>query len=112
MKFTKKGSVTVFLAWGMFAILSFGLVLVEGVRVYYIRTKTMQAVELAEFSVLSEYQQELLEHYGVFFLDLDYETGEEQPGILRQRAQKYLDKNSEEVQTLNLEISNFERARI
>ena len=110
MKFTKKGSVTVFLAWGMFAILSFGLVLVEGVRVYYIRTKTMQAVELAEFSVLSEYQQELLEHYGVFFLDLDYETGEEQPGILRQRAQKYLDKNSEEVQTLNLEISNFERA--
>ena len=110
MKGWKKGSVTVLLAWSMLAFLTFCFVLIEGVRVYCIRTKSMQAMELAEFSVLSEYQKELFEDYGVFFLDLDYEQGEERETILQQRALTYLRKNIEEVQTDYLETSNFRRA--
>ena len=105
-----KGSVTIMLALSMFGFLMLCLVLVEGTRIYYIRTKTMQAMELAEFSVLSEYQRELFDQYGVFFLDLDYEQGEEQRAVLEQRAEKYLSNNAEEVRTKSLRASTFRRA--
>lgn len=105
-----KGSVTIVLALSMFGFLMLCLVLVEGTRVYYVRTKTMQALELAEFSILSEYQKELFDQYGVFFLDLDYEQGKEQRAVLEQRAEKYLSSNAEEVHTKSLRASSFRRA--
>ena len=106
----KKASVTIFLALCMLMFLVLCLVLVEGARVYYTRVKAMQAMELAEFLVLSEYQKELFDRYGLFFLDLDYEQGDEQIGILDHRIRRYLSKNIEEVETANLQISNFRRA--
>lgn len=107
---SKKGSLTIFLALIMLTFLSFCLVLIEGTRNYFLRVKAVQAIELAEFSVLSEYQQELFEKYGLFFLDLDYEQGEESIGILEQRAQTYLVKNASELQTSILQAGKFERA--
>lgn len=106
----REGSVTVFLALSMFSFLTLCLVLIEGMRIYYIRTKAMQSIELTEFSVLSEFQKELFENYGVFFLDLDYEQGDEKIEILEQRAGEYLRKNIGEVQTTGIETSNFRRA--
>ena len=106
----EKGSVTIVLALMMTMFLMFCLVLVEGVRVYFFRTNAMQAVDLAEFSVLSEFQKELFEQYEVFFLDLDYEQGTEQIGILEQRIRTYLEKNTEYVTTGSLFASNFKRA--
>jgi hypothetical protein len=88
-----KGSVTIFLALLMMTFFMLCLVLVEGVRIYYLRANAIQAMELAEFSALSEYQRELFEHYGLFFLDLDYEQGSEQVGILEGRLNHYLNKN-------------------
>ena len=55
----REGTVTVFLALSMFSFLTLCLVLIEGMRNYYIRTKAMQSIELTEFSVLSEFQKEL-----------------------------------------------------
>ena len=84
MRMMRKGSVTIMLALSMLMFLTFCLTLVEGVRVYYLRVKAEQAMELAAFSVLSEYQQELFDYYGVFFLDLDYEQGAEHIAVLEQ----------------------------
>ena len=106
----KKGSLTIFLALSMMTFLIFCLVLIEGTRVYFLKGKAVQAMELAEFSVLSEYQYELLSNYGMFFLDLDYEQGTEQTAILEQRVRNYLLKNAEEIETINLEAKKFERA--
>ena len=106
----KKGSLTIFLALAMFTFLTFCMVLMEGSRIYFFRAKAMQAMELAEFSVLSEYQQELFSQYGLFFLDLDYEQGSEHVGILEQRARIYLIKNAGELLMNGLEVQNFFRA--
>ena len=55
----KKGSLTIFMALLMLGFLILCLVLVEGTRIYFSRVEAVQAMELTEFSVLSEYQQEL-----------------------------------------------------
>lgn len=101
---------TIFLALTMLLFLTFCLVLIEGTRNYYLRVKAAQAMELTEFSVLSEYQQELFEHYGVFFLDLDYEQGLESISILEQRARTYLTVNAEETDTTMITAGGFRRA--
>ena len=106
----KKGSLTIFLALSMLIFMTFCLVLTEGVRFYFLRTKAAQAMELAQFSVLSEYQYDLLKQYGVFFLDLDYEQGSEKQSILEQRFQKYLSLNAEEIVTADLITGKFQRA--
>lgn len=106
----KKGSMTIFLALTMMLFLSFCLVLVEGTRIWFLRTKAAQAMELAEFSILSEYQYELFTNYGIFFLDLDYEQGEERTEILEQRAGKYFRENAEEITVSGQQAEKFRRA--
>lgn len=107
---SKSGSLTIFLALSMLVVLTFCLVLTEGVRVYFLKAKAAQAMELADFSVLSEYQYELLANYGMLFLDLDYEQGREEASVLEQRARTYLLKNAEEIETVSLEAEKFQRA--
>lgn len=97
MRLRIKASLTVTLALSMVFFLSFCMVLTEGVRSYFFRVKAANAMDLAEFSVLSEYQKELLEDYGLFFVDLDYEQGSENTQILEQRVRNYLSLNAEEV---------------
>ena len=110
MRNTAKGSMTVFLALLMFIFLMIGLVLMEGVRNYFFRLEAETAMELAEFSVLSEYQQELFKYYGLFFVDLDYEQGEEKAIVLEKRAEKYLEENALNCKTVNLTANKFQRA--
>lgn len=110
MRKGKKGSLTIFLAWTSLLFLTFCLVLMEGVRNYYLRVKAAQAMELTEISVLSEYQQELFEQYGVFFVDLDYELGTESVSVLEQRADNYLIVNAEETVTETVRADEFRRA--
>ena len=106
----KKGSMTIFLALTVLTFLTFCMVLIEGTRIYFLRTQAMQALELTEFSVLSEFQQEAFEKYHLFFLDLDYEQGDESVGILEQRLRTYITKNTTEIQTKNLTAEKFCRA--
>lgn len=110
MRKKEKGSLTIFLALTALLFLTFCLVLIEGTRNYYIRTKAEQAMELTEFSVLSEYQAELFRHYGVFFLDLDYEQGKEYQSILEARARRYLTNNANETDTTEIVTGKFCRA--
>lgn len=110
MRKRQKGSLTIFLALTSLMFLTFFLVLIEGSRNYQIRAEAEQAMELAQFSVLSEYQKELFEHYGVFFLDLDYEQGAEYQAVLENRAENYLTRNAEETQTQSVTAGKFRRA--
>lgn len=110
MKKICNGSMTVFLSLLMFLFLTFCLVLLEGVRMYYFRSVAEQAAEIAGFSVLSEFRPELLENYGLFFLDLDYGQPKEQTSVLHARASQYLTENAQEIRTQNLNIRSFVRA--
>lgn len=106
----KNGSLTVTLALTSMMFLIFYLVLTEGVRMYFAKWEAQQAMEMAGFSVLSEYQQELFEHYGLFFLDLDYEQGHEMPGVLEGRLKEYFQKNAEEAILTEIRADRFQRA--
>lgn len=106
----KNGSLTVTLALTSMMFLIFCLVLTEGVRMYFAKWEAKQAMEMAGFSVLSEYQQELFEHYGLFFLDLDYEQGHEMPGVLEGRLKEYFQKNAEEAILTEIRADRFQRA--
>lgn len=110
MRNTVKGSMTIFLSLLMLLFLSFCLVLMEGIRNYFLRFEAEIAIDLTGFSILSEYQQELFEHYGLFFLDLDYEQGTERVAVLENRARKYLSENAVECETQEVFAENFCRA--
>jgi len=110
MMISKRGSLTILFALTMLLFLTFCLVLVEGTRNFFLKTKAAQAMDLAEFSVLSEYQYELFTHYGLFFLDLDYEQGAEHTEVVKQRAENYFSRNANEVTVTELEAVNFRRA--
>lgn len=110
MRMSVKGSMTVFLSLLIILFLTFCMVLMEGVRNYFLRLEVEQAMELAAFSVLSEYQQDLFEYYGLFFLDLDYEQGREHVAVLENRARKYLSENAAECETVDLIAENFCKA--
>lgn len=110
MKRSFRGVLTVFLSLVMLLFLSFCLVLTEGSRMYFFKAKAEQAVSLAEFSALSEYQPQLLENYGLFFLDLDYGQGKEQTTVLHNRIKGYLAENAGEVSSYSLNVRNFRRA--
>lgn len=105
-----RGVLTVFLSLVLLPFLTFCLVLTEGVRMYFIRAKAQEAEELAEFSVLSEYQPLLLEKYGLFFLDLNYGKEQEQTAMLHSALGNYLTENAGEVSTHRLDVKNFSRA--
>ena len=109
MRTVKKGSMTIFLALLMGTFLSVFLILIEGTRIFFLRVEAAQAMELAEFSVLSEFQRELFCEYGIFAVDLDYEQGNERTDILKQRIQKYVSANMEEAVSENIEVHNFRR---
>lgn len=110
MKVHFQGILTVFLSLVMVLFLSFCLVLTEGSRNCFLRAKAEQAMELAEFSALSEYEPALLERYGLFFLDLDYGQGKEQTQVLHHRIQTYLSENASELSGRSLNVRNFHRA--
>lgn len=110
MRTSKKGSLTIFFALLMLSFLTFCIVLIEGARMYFLKVKTEQAMELAEFSVLSEYQYELFRNYGLFFLDLDYKQGKEQAALLNKRTKDYLEQNAPEVETDRLKVTKMRRA--
>lgn len=101
---------TIFMALSMLLFLTFCLVLTEGVRNRFLRVKAEQAIELTEFSVLSEYQYEFLKDYGVFFLDLDYEQGAERTALLEQKMERYFLKNAGEIEIVHITAENFRRA--
>lgn len=110
MKKGLKGSVTIVLALTAMTFFILCFVLTEGARIYYLRVKAAQSLELSEFSVLSEYQKELWEHYGLFFLDLCYEQGSERQDLLNGRILRYLEKNIPEITSETLETEKFRRA--
>lgn len=110
MKQQVKGSMTVTLSLSLFVFLSFCLVLLEGVHCCYLKMEGEAAAELAGFSALSEYRKELLDSYGLFFVDLNYGDPQEDPEFLRMRMQNYLEENAKNFWIKDLEVSSVTRA--
>ena len=63
MKAWRRGGVTVFVSLMMAVLLGFLQICLQSAQDAMRRSQTQEALELAEVSVLSEYQKELLESY-------------------------------------------------
>lgn len=69
-----------------------------------------EALELCEYSVLSEYHRTLWERYELFYLDLGYGGGAEKTAYLNQQVEKYLNLNLKPGKVKALETWDYARA--
>lgn len=70
-----KAEVTVFLSLLMIVMLAFITALVESGTIQVAKSYARGEADRSVESVFAEYQQELLEHFGIFAIDATYETG-------------------------------------
>ncbi len=68
-RYSEKGAITVFLSLVCILFLSLLCTAVESARVQGCRAKAAAALDMGMFSVLGEFERELLDEYDVFFLD-------------------------------------------
>lgn len=106
----KKGEVTVFLSLILAVLLFFFQACLESARLAFLRSQTQEALELAEYSVLSEYHRELFDRYGLFYVELGYGSGQEDTAYLKQRLHGFLKENLPKGSINALEAWNFSRA--
>ena len=86
----KKGGVTVFLSLMLAVLLFFFQACLQSARVAFLRSQTQEALELAEYSILSEYHRELFERYGLIYVELGGYgvSGTETSGIFKGKCAK------------------------
>lgn len=106
----KKGEITVFVSLLMAVLLFFLQACLQSARHAFWRSQTQEALELAEYSVLSEYHRELLKRYGLFYVDLGYGEAQEDTEYLRQRIRWFLNENLSQGRVNALEVRDFSRA--
>jgi hypothetical protein len=106
----RKGEVTVFVSLMLAVLLAFLQICLQSARYAFLRSQTEEALELAEYSALSEYHRELLERYGLFYLDLGYGSSQENTAYLEQRIRSFLNMNLSAGQTQAVAARDFSRA--
>ena len=106
----KKGEITVFLSLMLAVLLFFFQACLQSARLAFLRSQTQEALELAEYSVLSEYHRELFDRYGLVYVELGYGSGLEDTGYLEQRLREFLKANLPKGSVKALEAWDFSRA--
>lgn len=93
---------TVYLSLVFGIILSLLLALIEGAAAGAAKAQAELVADLGMDSVFAEYHRELLEQYGLFFIDSSYGTKSGGVGRIEQRLAYYMDKNLNPDRELNL----------
>ncbi len=110
MRRQKRGEVTVFLSLLLSVVLFFFQALFQSAGYALFRSQFQEALELSEYSVLSEFHVGLWEQYELFYLDLSYGGGAERPEYLNQRAKEFLNQNLGSGTVTALDTSDYARA--
>ncbi len=84
-----KAEVTVFLSLLMMVMLAFIAALVESGTLQVAKSYARGEADRSMESVFAEYQQELLEHFGIFAIEATYETGKYQVSNVSDRLNFY-----------------------
>ena len=106
----RRGEITVFLSLLLSVVLFFFQALFQSAGYALFRSQLEEALELCEYSVLSEYHRTLWERYELFYLDLGYGGGAEKTAYLNQQAEKYLNLNLKPGKVKALETWDYARA--
>lgn len=89
----KDGYLTVYAALSLAVLLSLFLVLLEGARYNAIQMEAALVTDIAMDSVLAEYHREMLNQYGMFWIDTSYGTTEPSIAKLQDHLKGYMEKN-------------------
>lgn len=84
-----KGGITVFLSMILLLVLALLLGLLESARVQAARAGCAARADLGLFSLLGEYDRDMLELYDLFFLDGGYGQGTFQSQLVQERLKWY-----------------------
>ena len=106
----KRGEITVFLSLMLAVLLFFFQTCLQSARLAFLRSQTQEALELAEYSVLSEYHRELFDRYGLIYVELGYGSGLEDTKYFEQRLREFLKANVTNGSIKALEAWDFSRA--
>ncbi len=106
----RRGEITVFLSLLLSVVLFFFQALFQSAGYAVFRSQMEEALELCEYSVLSEYHRTLWERYELFYLDLGYGGGAEKTEYLNRQAEKFLNLNLNSGKVKALETWDYARA--
>ncbi len=90
-----KGSLTVFFAMIMVAVMGLIFTMSGCIRYYELHDFAAEYTDMAVESVFSEYNPYLWTNYKILAIDLGYGTENQGPGILEQKALEYVKYNSD-----------------
>lgn len=89
-----KGSITVFLSLACILFLSLICAVVESARVQGAKAQTANIAGMGTFSLLGEYENDLLEKFEIFSLDGRYGNGSFRVSKVNERLQKFISCNA------------------
>lgn len=89
----KKGYITVSLALILVLAISLCMALIEGCRRSTVMLVAECAIDTGMNSILAEYHRELLNQYGLFFIDTSYGTAVPDYGVTLEHLQSYVEAN-------------------
>ncbi len=92
----KKGSITIYMSLVLSVLLSLFLTVIEGARYRAISLKAECAFDLAVYSVFGEYNRQLYEEYGLFFIDTAYGENNASMDRVRNHLRFYMEQNLDE----------------
>lgn len=93
-KHGQKGSITVFLSLSCILFLSLICAVVESARVQGARAQTANITGMGNFSLLGEFERDLLEKYEIFSLDGTYGSGSFQAEKINERLENFISYNA------------------
>lgn len=93
-RYGQKGSITVFLSLACILFLSLICAVVESARVQGARAQTANITGMGNFSLMGEFERELLEQYNIFSLDGAYGSGSFQIEKVNERLQDFISYNA------------------
>ena len=89
----KKGYITVSLALILVLAISLCMALIEGCRRSTVMLVAECAIDTGMNSILAEYHRELLNQYGLLFIDTSYGTAVPDYGVTLEHLQSYVEAN-------------------
>lgn len=89
----EKGAITVFLSLVTVLFISLLMTAIESARIEGCRAKAAACLDMGLFSVMGEFERELLEHYDVFFLDGAAGSGTYSIEKINETLQNYMEYN-------------------
>lgn len=110
---TERGSITVFLALILLVLISIVTEVVQETMFQVDRIKLVSAMDVSANALLGEYCKELVEQYGIFFLEASDESGVFDKENVTSRLDYYMYKNIQEqsgmlqMQLITAEIEKF-----